>query len=155
MRGKQAPKRTIDPDPRFNSVAVTRFTNYLMQDGKRSIAERIVQDAFDIMAEKMKKDALEIFEGAIRNVTPLLEVRSRRVGGGNYQIPYPVRGNRKHMLAYRWIIDAARARKGMAMSKKLAQELMDAYNKEGSAMKKREDVHRMAEANKAFAHFAR
>ncbi len=155
MRGKQAPKRKIDPDAKYNNQVIAKFINYIMQDGKKSVAKRVVYDAFDIITEKTKKNPVEIFDGAIKNITPMLEIRGRRIGGANYQIPYPVRGERRHALAFRWLIAAAKARKGVPMKKKLAQELMDAYNKEGAAIRKREDTHRMAEANKAFAHFAR
>ncbi|MBI5621295.1 30S ribosomal protein S7 [Candidatus Falkowbacteria bacterium] len=155
MRGKPAPKRRLNPDATYHNVLVAKLINYIMRDGKRSAAEKAVYGAMKLVAEKMKKDPLEVFDGALRNVTPLLEVRSRRVGGANYQIPYPVRGERRYILAFRWLIAAARARQGVPMSQKLAAELMDAYNKEGAAIKKRDDAHRMAEANKAFAHFAR
>ena len=155
MRGKQATKRKIDPDAKYNNQVIAKFINYIMQDGKKSVAKRVVYDAFDIITEKTKKNPVEIFDGAIKNITPMLEIRGRRIGGANYQIPYPVRGERRHALAFRWLIAAAKARKGVPMKKKLAQELMDAYNKEGAAIRKREDTHRMAEANKAFAHFAR
>ena len=126
-----------------------------MVGGKKNTAQKVVYNCFDIIKEKTQKEGLDVFETALRNVTPVLEVKSRRVGGANYQIPMPVRGERKNTLAFRWIIDAARSRKGKPMAEKLAQELMDAANSEGTAMKKKEDVHRMAEANKAFAHFAR
>ncbi|MEK7139094.1 MAG: 30S ribosomal protein S7 [Patescibacteria group bacterium] len=155
MRGKPAPKRDILPDPRYQNLTVAKFVNYIMKDGKKTVAQKIVYGAFDIIAEKTKKSPIEVFETAVRNVTPLLEIRSRRVGGANYQIPYPVRGNRKHMLAFNWLVVAAKGRKGMPMGNRLALELIDAFNKEGAAIKKRDDVHRMAEANKAFAHFAR
>jgi len=155
MRGKKAPKRRILNDPRYNNLLIAKFINYIMKGGKKLVAQKIVYDAFDMIAEKTKKNPVEIFDGAVKNIAPLLEVRSRRVGGANYQIPTPVRGDRKYILAFRWLLIAAKSRKGMAMSKRLAAELTDAYNKEGAAIKKREDVHRMAEANKAFAHFAR
>jgi small subunit ribosomal protein S7 len=155
MRSKPAPKRKIKADSRYNNLVIAKFINYLMKNGKRSTAEKVVYGAFDIISEKTKKNPVEVFDGAIKNVAPLLEVRGRRVGGANYQIPFPVRGDRKYALAFRWIIVAAKGRKGMSMDRKLAAELMDAYNKEGAAVKKREDAHRMAEANKAFAHFAR
>lgn len=155
MRSKPAPKRKIKADPRYNNLVIAKFINYIMKDGKRSTAEKVVYNAFDIIADKTKKNPVEIFDGAIKNVAPLLEIRSRRVGGANYQVPSPVRGDRRYSLAFRWLITAAKARKGVPMEKRLASELIDAYNKEGSAVKKREDVHRMAEANKAFAHFAR
>ena len=155
MRGKQAPKRKIQPDAQYNSVLIAKFINYVMQDGKKNTAENAVYGALTMVAEKTKKDALEVFDAAVKNVAPLLEVRGRRIGGANYQIPYPVRGDRKYSLAFRWLIAAAKARKGMPMKKCLAFELIDAYNKEGAAVKKRDEAHRMAEANKAFAHFAR
>jgi len=155
MRGKQAPKRTIPVDIRYSNATVAKFINYVMKNGKKTTAQGIVYGAFDQVAEKTKLNPLEVFENALRNITPLLEIRSRRVGGANYQIPYPVRGNRRHMLAFTWLIGAAKARKGLPMAKKLALELIDANNKEGAAIRKRDDVHRMAEANKAFAHFAR
>ncbi|MFA5076582.1 MAG: 30S ribosomal protein S7 [Patescibacteria group bacterium] len=155
MRGKPAPKRPIKADSKYNSVVVTKFINYLMRDGKKSTARQVMYSAFDIISEKTKKNPVEVFDAAIKNVGPLLEVRSKRVGGANYQIPYPVRGERRNSLAFRWILTAAKGRKGMPMGKRLASELIDAYNKEGAAVKKREDTHRMAEANRAFAHFAR
>ena len=154
MRGKQAPKRTISPDPKYQSELVAKFINLIMADGKKSVAQEIVYGAFDLIQEKTKKKGFDVFEQAINNVSPILEVKSRRIGGANYQIPVEVTGERKITLAMRWIIDAAVAKKGMPMKQRLAQELMDAVNKQGNAMKKREDVHRMAEANRAFAHFA-
>src|SRR4029078_2784577 len=126
-----------------------------MKDGKKSLAQKIVYDAFDVMHEKTKQDPLEVFDEALKNVMPAVEVRGRRVGGANYQVPFPVRGERKYALAFRWILDSARSRKGKPMSEKLAEELLLALNKEGNAMKKKIDVHRMAEANRAFAPFAR
>ncbi|MBN1778687.1 MAG: 30S ribosomal protein S7 [Candidatus Buchananbacteria bacterium] len=155
MRGKQAPKRTIKPDPKFNSVVIAKFINYVMERGKKSTAQRLIYDCFDIISEKTKKDPLEVFETAMKNVAPDVEVKSRRVGGGNYQVPVAVMGDRKNALAVRWILTACRARKGAGMSQKLADELMAAANKEGAAIKKRDDVYRMAEANRAFAHFIR
>lgn len=125
-----------------------------MWGGKKSVAERIIYDAFDIIAERTKKAGLNTFEQAIKNVSPLLQLKSRRVGGANYQVPVPVSGERRQVLAMRWIRDACRNRKGKSMANKLADELIDASNKMGSAMKKRDETHRMAEANKAFAHFA-
>ncbi len=125
-----------------------------MWGGKKSVAERIIYDAFDIIAERTKKAGLNTFEQAIKNVSPLLQLKSRRVGGANYQVPVPVSGERRQVLAMRWIRDACRNRKGKSMAEKLADELIDASNKIGSAMKKRDETHRMAEANKAFAHFA-
>jgi len=154
MRGKKAIKREILPDPRYGSLVVAKLVNYIMQNGKKSVAQKIVYSAFDILKEKTKKNPIEVFEGAMKNVSPLLEIKSKRVGGANYQVPMPVRGDRKNALAFRWLIAAAKARKGKPMREKLALELLDAYNKEGAAVRKRDDVHRMAEANRAFAHFA-
>jgi small subunit ribosomal protein S7 len=125
-----------------------------MQEGKRSIAERIIQDSFAVIHERTKKGGLNVFEQAIKNVSPLVELKSRRIGGANYQVPVQVAGDRRATLAMRWIISAVRGKKGKRMAEKLADELLDAAQKQGAAMKKREDVHRMADANKAFAHFA-
>lgn len=155
MRGKRAPKRKILPDPKYKSVHVAKFVNYIMRRGKKTVAHGVVYGAFEMLREKTKQDPLEIFDQAIKNVSPVLEVKSRRVGGANYQIPIPVRGERKTALAYHWIIGAARHKKGKPMAEKLANELLDAYNNQGDAVKKKMDVHRMAEANRAFAHFAR
>ncbi len=155
MRGKQAPKRYIAPDFKFHSVPVAKFINYIMERGKKSLAQSIVYDAFDIISAKTKGDALEVFDRAIKNVGPSLEVRGKRVGGANYQIPYPVRTERRFALASRWIKEAAVKKKGKPMSEKLAMELMDAATEQGEAFKKKMEVHRMAEANRAFAHFAR
>lgn len=154
MRGKKAPKRKIAPDHKFNSVLISRFVNQIMRRGKKSVAEDVVYTAFDYIGEKTKQDPLSIFEQAIKNVAPAVEVRSRRIGGANYQIPVEVRGGRKEALAFRWIIKAAKARRGKPMYLRLAVELIDASKKQGEAIKKREDMHRMAEANRAFAHFA-
>ncbi len=154
MRGKRASKRVIAPDPKFNSVTIAKLINYVMERGKKSTAQAVVYGAFAIMAAKTKQDPLAIFDKAMKNVTPILEVRSRRVGGANYQVPIEVRGERKLALAFRWLLIAARTRKGKPMAEKLADELISASKGEGTAMKKREDVHRMAEANRAFAHFA-
>jgi small subunit ribosomal protein S7 len=155
MRGKRASKRKILPDPKYKNIHIAKFINYLMQRGKKSIAQSVVYGAFDILKEKTKQDPLDIFDQAIKNITPALEVKSRRVGGANYQIPIQVRGDRKLSLTYHWIIDAARNKKGKPMEEKLAAEILAAYNNEGDAIKKKLDMHRMAEANKAFAHFAR
>lgn len=155
MRGKKAPKRQVVPDPRYNSAQISKFINYIMERGKKSVAQKIVYDAFDVIEEKMKKNPVDIFELAMKNVGPNLEVKGRRIGGANYQIPVQVKTERRFILASRWIIEASRSRKGKPMYLKLAQELMDASNKEGAAMKKRENVQKMAEANRAFAHFAR
>jgi small subunit ribosomal protein S7 len=155
MRGKQAPKRKIKPDPKFNNVLIAKFINYIMNDGKKSIAQTIVYKGFEFVSEKTKLDPIDVFDQAIKNVGPNLEVKGRRVGGANYQVPIVVAGDRKIQLAFRWIIEAARNKKGKPMYIRLAQELMDASNNEGDAIKKKLDIHKMAEANKAFAHFAR
>jgi len=155
MRGKPAPKRTIAPDPKYNSVNIAKFINMIMRRGKKTTAQEIVYDSFNVILEKSKKNPLEIFDLAVKNVSPEVEVKSRRIGGGNYQIPMAVIGPRKLRLAYTWIINAARTRKGMPMKEKLALELIDASHKTGAAIKKKDDVYRMAEANRAFAHFAR
>ncbi|MDA2935863.1 30S ribosomal protein S7 [Patescibacteria group bacterium AH-259-L05] len=155
MRGKQIPKRKITPDPQYGLVEVAKFINYIMRKGKKSLAANIVYTSFDLIHKKTKKDPLTVFRKAIENVSPSLEVRSRRIGGANYQIPMRTNENRRFILASRWIINAAKSKKGKAMSEKLAQELINASLGEGDAIKKKQDVHRMAEANKAFAHFAR
>lgn len=154
MRGKQVPKRKIQPDPKYNSIVIAKFINHIMRRGKKSTAERIVYNTFDLIQQKIKKDPLEIFDQAIKNVSPVVEVKARRIGGANYQIPVEVRGDRRLTLAMRWIIEATNDRKGKPIQEKLAQELMDAANQQGAAIKKKEDVYRMAEANRAFAHFA-
>jgi small subunit ribosomal protein S7 len=162
MRGKQAPKRKIKADAKYGSVVIAKFINYVMKRGQKSTARKIVYGCFDILQEKVDKkefgadikDVLTVFEQAMKNVSPQLEIRGRRVGGANYQIPYPVRGERKIALTFRWLLAAADARKGKPMAEKLAIELADAFNNTGSAVKKKNDVHRMAEANRAFAHFA-
>lgn len=155
MRGKQAPSRVIKPDPKYQSESVARLINYIMKDGKKTTAQKIVYDALMHMSEKTKRDPLEVFEEALRNVSPQVEVKSRRVGGANYQIPMPVQGNRRLALAFRWLIEAARTKKGRPMAVKLGDELVAASQEEGDAIKKKLDVQRMAEANRAFAHFAR
>lgn len=155
MRGKPAPKRKITPDPKYNSIQIAKFVNYLMSDGKKTVARTVLYKSFEVIEEKTKKKPVEVFELAIKNVSPNLEVKGRRIGGANYQIPIQVKAERRFILASRWIIGEARSRKGKPMYQKLAQELIDASNKEGSAMKKRETVQKMAEANRAFAHFAR
>lgn len=155
MRNKQAPKRKILPDPRYNNVSIAKFINYVMKEGKKTVAQKVVYDAFDIMGKKTNEDPMKVFETALKNVTPLLEVKGRRVGGANYQVPIQVRGDRKQALSFRWIITAARSRKGRAMKDRLADELIAASQNEGAAIKKKQDVQRMAEANRAFAHFAR
>ncbi|MBI1833678.1 MAG: 30S ribosomal protein S7 [Candidatus Andersenbacteria bacterium] len=147
-------KRYIKPDPKFGNLMLSRFINYMMYDGKKSTAQTVVYGALAQVSEKTKNDPLVVFDAALRNVTPILEVKARRVGGANYQIAQEVRPERREMLAMRWLRDAARARGGKTMAEKLAAELIDASNKEGGAMKKREDVHKMAEANRAFSHFS-
>lgn len=153
MRKRRAEKRYIKPDPKFNDVTVSKFINVLMNDGKKSAARKIIYSAFDIIEEKTKKTGLEIFKQALSNVQPIIEVRSRRVGGATYQVPSEVRPERRTALAMRWIKTFSSKRGDKTMSQKLAQELMAASNNEGSAVKKKEDTHKMAEANKAFAHF--
>ncbi|MFH0840702.1 MAG: 30S ribosomal protein S7 [bacterium] len=155
MRGKRAPKRKIEPDVRYHDADVAKFINYIMQDGKKTIAEKIVYEAFDIIKEKEKQDPRHVFNKALKQVSPLLEVRGRRVGGANYQVPYQVRGERRFTLGCRWMIEAAKAKKGKKMAVKLAEEIMASANGESASVKKRQDVQRMAESNKAFAHFAR
>ncbi len=152
-RRKRAEIRQIEPDPKYNSVLVARFINRLMMKGKKSVAQRIMYDALDIIAQKTKKDPLEVFQQAIKNATPLLEVRSRRVGGASYQVPVEVSERRGLTLAIRWLVTNARKRSGRGMAQKLAGELMDAANNTGATIKQREDTHRMAEANRAFAHY--
>ncbi len=145
----------LKPDPKYHSRLVSKFVNCLMWDGKKSIASKVFYDAMDIIAGKIKdNEPLEVFETAIENVRPMLEVRSKRVGGASYQVPMQVRPKRQQSLAFRWILAATRGKKGKPMAVRLASELMDAFKKEGAAMTTRENVHRMAEANKAFAHFA-
>ncbi len=151
---KKNPRR---PDPVYKSEAITRFINTVMLDGKKDTARKVVYDALEIIKKsggEEEKDALEIFETAIRNISPLMEVRSRRVGGANYQVPREVPQQRRVSLAYRWLINAARNKKGKPMAEKLAGEILAAVNNEGEAIKKKDDMHRMADSNKAFAHFA-
>ena len=158
MRGKKNKNltRKIQPDPKFNSELLAKFTNYIMEQGKKTIAQTIIYQALEEISKKeTKKKPVEIFEEAIKNVSPQVEEKSRRVGGANYQVPIPVSSKRQRALAFRWIIGAARSKKGQAMAKKLAMVLLESSQNLGDAIKKRDDVHRMAEANKAFAHFAR
>jgi small subunit ribosomal protein S7 len=152
-RRKRAVKRAILPDPKFHDVQVAKFINNLMRRGKRSVAENILYSAFDRIHEKSGKDALEVFRKAVDNVKPAVEVKSRRVGGSTYQVPVEIRHERQQALAIRWIINYSRARGEKTMAERLASELMAAANNEGSSIKKKDDTHRMAEANKAFAHF--
>jgi len=155
MRGKPAPKRSIEGDAKYNDKNIAKFISYVMERGKKSVAEKITYNAFNILKDKTKQDPRHIFNKAIKKVSPLVEVRGKRVGGANYQVPFQVRGERRYFLACNWIIKAANERKGRSMAEKLAIEILDASNGEGSAVKKREAVHKMAEANKAFAHFSR
>jgi len=154
MRRKIKRKKVNITDPYYNSPSVGKFINHIMRQGKKSVAQKVVYKSFDIIKEKTKGNPLELFDKAVRNVLPSLEVRSRRIGGANYQVPVEVRPDRRISLAYRWLIGAARGKKGKPMRQKLAEEIMLAAKNEGDAVKKRENVHRMAEANKAFAHFA-
>ena len=155
MRGtKKAVKRKISPDPKYHNVRVAKFINYIMRRGKKTTAQKVVYGAFDIISKKIKGDPLDVFEQAIKNIAPSLEVKGRRVGGANYQIPIVVTPDRKLVLAFRWLIEVARNKKGKTMAEKLAEEIIAASKNEGDTIKKREDTHRMAEANKAFAHFA-
>jgi small subunit ribosomal protein S7 len=150
-----ASNQQLKPDPKYNSKLASKFINCLMLDGKKSTAQAVFYDAMDIVSEKVKDaGALEVFEKAINNVKPLIEVRSKRVGGASYQVPMQVNSRRQQSLAFRWILASARSKKGKPMSQRLASELIDAYNETGGAMTTRENIHRMAEANKAFAHFA-
>ncbi len=151
-RGK-IPKRDVLPDPMYGSKVVTKLINQIMLDGEKSVAQTIVYDAFKEMGEKLNKDPMEIFNQALANITPTVEVKARRVGGANYQVPVEIRPERRQTLAIRWLVLNTRKRSERQMSKKLAAELMDAYNNTGGSVKKKEDTHRMAEANKAFAHF--
>jgi small subunit ribosomal protein S7 len=152
-RRREIPKRDILPDPKFGNIEVSKFINTIMMSGKKSVAERIVYGAFDIVAAKDGKDPLEVFGQAMNNVKPLVEVKSRRVGGANYQVPVEVRPNRRMALAMRWLRESARKRSEKSMDRRLAAEMLDAAENRGSAVKKRDEVHRMADANKAFAHF--
>jgi small subunit ribosomal protein S7 len=152
-RRHRAEKREIIPDPKFGDLVVTKFMNSIMYDGKKSVAEQIVYGALEIVENKLKADPLPIFKTALENVAPAIEVRSRRVGGATYQVPVEVRMERRQALAIRWLIQAARARNDKTMVDRLSSELIDASNNRGNAVKKREDTHRMAEANRAFSHY--
>lgn len=155
MRRPVKNRHVVSGDLRYDDKKISKFINYIMLNGKKTVAQKIVYGAFDIIKNKTGKDAIEIFDIAMKNVSPIVEVRSKRIGGSNYQIPVEVRETRRFLLASRWIITAANGKKGKPMAEKLAEELMLAANNEGTAVKKREDVHKMAESNKAFAHFAR
>jgi len=146
-------KREVLPDPIYNSKIVTKLINNVMLDGKKTVAQKIVYDAFDIVKEKQGKDALEAFEEALNNIMPVLEVKARRVGGATYQVPMEIRAERRQTLGLRWIVNYARNRNEKTMAEKLANEIIDAINSTGGAFKKKEEMHRMAEANKAFAHY--
>lgn len=148
-------ERIVKPDPVYNSTRVSKFVNYLMQDGKKSVAQRVLYNAFDEIKNQTQEEPLEVFERALKNVAPNMEVRSQRVGGANYQVPREVPPKRRQALAMRWLLKICRSRRGSSMHKTLATELISAANNEGEAVKKREDMHKMAEANKAFAHFAK
>lgn len=154
-RKARAERREIQGDPKYNNRLISRFIGKLMLDGKKTVAEKTMYDALDIAAEKTKQEPAEAFETAIKNISPSVEVRGRRVGGSTYQVPIEVSPRRRTQLAIRWLVDAARAKQGSSMAQRLANEIVAAVNEEGDAMKKKEDVHRMAEANRAFAHFAR
>ena len=153
MRRRRPEKRKILKDPIYNDLIVAKFVNYIMKDGKKSIAEKIIYDAIDKIKSKTKDEPLSIFNEAINNLKPTVEVRSRRVGGATYQVPVEVKAKRSQALALRWLIDASRKRKDKKMSDKIFNEIYDAYQNKGSAIKKKEDTHKMAESNKAFAHF--
>ncbi len=154
MRRKKKEKREITSDPVYNNIIVSKFINQVMRRGKKMLARRIVYQAFDIIKGKTKKDPLEVFDQALKNASPLLEVKAKRIGGATYQVPREVKGERRLTLAMRWIIQAAKSRKGKPMREKLAEEMIEAANNTGWAVKKKENTHRMAEANRAFAHFA-
>ena len=153
MRRRRAEVRVVPPDPVYGEVLVTKMVNKIMWDGKKSIAQKIVYGTIDILGQKTGKNGIDVFKQAVENVKPLVEVRPRRVGGATYQVPVEVKEPRKTTLAIRWIVDIARSKKGKPLQEKLAEELLNAYNNTGAAIKKREDVHKMAEANRAFAHF--
>ncbi len=152
-RRKRAQKREVLPDPKFKDVLVAKFINRMMVDGKKSLAERIFYQSLDLIEEKLNENPLQVFKKAVENVRPHLEVRSRRVGGATYQVPMEVPEDRSYSLAIRWLVTSARDRKEYTMVERLANELIDAFNEKGGAIKKREDTHRMAEANRAFAHY--
>lgn len=161
-RARSFEKHLPDPDPKFGNVKYAKFINYLMERGKKNVSQKIFYDALDIVEKKMQSnkeaeitDSRQVFDIALKNISPMMEIKGRRIGGSNYQVPMEVQEPRRTSLGMKWMIAAARARKGQPMREKLAQEIIDAFNKVGAAVKKREDTHRMAEANKAFAHFAR
>ena len=153
MRKRRAEKRDVLPDPIYNSKVINKLINQIMRDGKKGTAQRILYDAFDIIKEKTGEDAMDVFNRAMDNIKPLLEVKSRRVGGASYQVPIEVKPDRARALAFRWLINYSRLRGGKSMAENLANEIIDASNGVGASVKKKEDTHKMAEANKAFAHF--
>lgn len=153
MRRRTAEKRQVVPDPQFSDIAVTRFINYLMRDGKKSVARKVLYQAFAVIEERTGQPGIDVFRAALQNTSPAIEVRSRRVGGSNYQVPVEVRAERSTALSMRWLINAARNRTDKSMAARLAREIIDASNNEGGAVRKKDETHRMAEANKAFAHF--
>ena len=152
-RRRGVPKRIIAPDPKYKNILVSKFINGLMREGKKSISRRIFYDAMDLVERRSKEEPVKVFEQAMENIKPVLEVRSRRVGGATYQVPVEVRTDRRQALAIRWLVGFSKKRGEKSMAQRLAGELLDAYNKRGTAFKKKEDTHRMAEANKAFAHY--
>ena len=152
-RRNRPPKRPVQPDPKYHNRSVSRFINMLMRDGKKSLAQRLLYQAFDVVEERTGADPVEVFEAAIRNATPHLEVKPRRVGGATYQVPIEIRGDRRYSLSVRWLVQAARARPGKTMIERLAAEFTEAANNEGAAVRRKEESHRMADANKAFAHY--
>ena len=153
MRRRRAPKRKILPDPKFKNLLVAKFINIILIKGKKSTAQKIVYETFDIIQKRVNKNPLDVFKQAVENVRPLLETKSRRIGGATYQVPIEVRPDRGNTLGFRWIRDFARSRKGKPIQEKLAAEIIDAFNKTGTTVKKREDVHKMAESNRAFSHY--
>ncbi len=153
MRKRRAVKRDVLADPLYNSKVITKLINQIMLDGKRGKAQKIVYNAFDLIKDKVNENPMDVFNKAMENITPSLEVKSRRVGGANYQVPVEVRAERAQALALRWLVNATRSRSGKSMAEKLANEIIDASNETGATFKKKEDTHRMAEANKAFAHY--
>ena len=153
MRRNKAVQRPVVPDPRFNSAVVSKFVNNVMKNGKKSVAEKIVYGAFEEAEQRSGTQGIDIFEQAVRNVTPVIEVRPRRVGGATYQVPIDIRGERRQALALRWLLQAARSRSGRSMVERLALELIDASNNTGNAVRRKDEVHRMAEANRAFVHY--
>lgn len=154
-RRKRQYKRELMSDAKYGNLVVAKFINSIMERGKKGVAKRTVYGCLSLVATRTKKDPIDVFDMALKNVAPDLEIKGRRIGGANYQIPYEVRGDRKQTLAFRWIVEAAKSKKGMPMSDRLAAEIVDASKNQGSAVRKKEDSHRMARANKAFAHFAR